>query len=234
MSKAEDPGVLVPGPDDARLRAVLAQLDAMHRWRGSVWQPGADPFEIIVGAILVQNTAWTNVERALDQLRAAGVLRLEAMNVLPAEELEALIRPSGQYRQKARKLRAFLDLAGAHGGLRELLALPKDELRTALLGTWGIGPETADCIVLYASKQPSFVVDAYTKRVFSRLGLGPGEDAAYGSWKHFFEAALPSDAEAWAAYHALLVLHAKHLCRKRAPLCGGCSLRGVCPGAFGR
>ena len=106
------------------LLPIHAQLEAMHAWRGWVWQPGTDPFEIVVGAILVQNTAWTNVERALANLRAAAALSFEAMDALGAEELEQLVYPSGQFRQKARKLRAFLDLAKAHGGFDGLIALP--------------------------------------------------------------------------------------------------------------
>ena len=220
-------------PDDAvvpleALLGVYAELEAMHAWRGWVWRADAAPFEIIVGAILVQNTAWTNVERALANLRAAGTLDVEAMRALPRENLEVLIRPSGQYRQKARKLRAFLDLVEVQDGLLALLEVPPRRLRELLLGTWGIGPETADCIVLYAARQPSFVTDAYTKRVFSRLGLGPGEGATYAAWQTFFKSTLTADARLWAAYHALIVLHAKHLCRKRAPLCGECTLAARC------
>ena len=214
------------------LLAIHAELEAMHAWRGWVWQQGADPFEIVVGAILVQNTAWTNVERALANLRAAGALGFEAMDALSAEELEQLVYPSGQFRQKARKLRAFLDIAKAHGGLDGLFALPGPVLRETLLATWGIGPETADCVVLFAAGQPSFVIDTYTKRIFSRLGAGPGEAASYAAWQGYFESNLPRDTELWAAYHALIVLHAKHLCRKREPLCNDCTLATRC--AFAR
>jgi endonuclease III related protein len=159
------------------------------------------------------------------------------MSRLGMEELEALVRPSGQYRQKARKLRAFVDLLEARGGLEGVLSLPAEELRKALLGTWGIGEETADCMVVYAAKSPAFVVDAYTKRLFGRLGLGPGEEAGYGAWQRYFvegvsaEEGVPADAvEFWGRYHALIVLHSKYVCLKRSPRCEGCGLRGLCPG----
>lgn len=218
-----------------RLLEVYGSLETMHAWRGWHWWPDADPFEVIVGAILVQNTAWTNVERALSRLREADVLAPAAMAALADSTLEELVRPSGQYRQKARKLRAFLALSEASGGLDQLLALPPDELRRVLLATWGIGPETADCVVVYAARQPAFVVDAYTARVFSRLGLGPGETAGYDAWQALFTTHLEPDRDFWARYHALVVMHAKHLCRKSRPLCSECSLRDVClwPGAAG-
>lgn len=216
--------------DDARpgLLAIYSDLEAMHAWRGWHWWPDADPFEVIVGAILVQNTSWTNVERALDRLRPAGALAPGVMAQLSDAELEELIRPSGQYRQKAKKLRAFLRLADEHGGLDALLALPPLELRRVLLATWGIGEETADAVVVYASRQPAFVIDAYTKRIFSRLGLGPGPTAPYGEWQRYFISEVPEDRDVWARYHALIVMHAKHLCRKLRPVCGECSLALHC------
>lgn len=218
--------------DRAGLLAIYRRLDRMHAWRGWHWWPDAEPFEVIVGAILVQNTAWANVERALDALRAASVLDPGTMDGLEQSQLEALVRPSGQYRQKARKLRALLETAREAGSVRTLLELPPAELRARLLATWGIGEETADCIVLYAAHRPSFVIDAYTQRLFTRLGLGPGSPG-YGSWKAYFEGALdePDDGarrELWARYHALVVLHCKHLCLKRAPRCGDCELAPTC------
>ncbi|GAB4330032.1 MAG: endonuclease [Dehalococcoidia bacterium] len=209
-------------------------LDAMHGNRHWHWWPDGDPFEVIVGAILVQNTAWTNVEHALARLRAASALNPRTMAALPVGQLEALIRPSGQYRQKARKLRAFLDLVAEHGTLGALLALPSDTLRERLLATWGIGEETADVIVLYAARRPSFVIDAYTRRLFARLALGPGPGEPYEAWKRHFERHLPRDRDLWARYHALIVLHNKHLCRKRAPRCGECALSQWCPAAVPR
>jgi endonuclease-3 related protein len=216
---------------------VYAALDRMHAWRGWHWWPDADPFEVCVGAILVQNTMWTNVERALDRLRAARALDPVAMSALPQAELEEMVRPSGQYRQKARKLRAFLDLAESHGGLEPLLAVERGALRERLLATWGIGRETADCIVCYAARQPALAIDAYTMRLFSRLGMGPGS-VVYDEWQSWMlerlererlQAAHPEPPrDLYARYHALIVMHCKHLCQKRAPLCRECELRDRC------
>lgn len=206
----------------------------MHAWRGWHWWPDADPFEVTVGCILVQNTAWTNVEHALQRLRAANALSAAVMDTLSDNELEELVRPSGQYRQKTRKLRAFLDLARKRGGFESLLATPANELRPLLLGTFGIGPETADAIICYAARQPAFVIDAYTMRIFGRLGIGPMKSSDYHEWQRFFLEGL-GDAhdgdprDQFARYHALVVLHAKHFCRKRAPRCGDCSLAAWCP-----
>jgi endonuclease III related protein len=214
--------------DASRLLALYEQLDEMHTWRGWHWWPDAPPFEVIVGAILVQRTTWTNVEKALAVLRQRGALDFAAMDALPHEELEQLVRHSGQFRQKARKLRAFIDLANRHGSLDALLNLPAVELREELLSTWGIGPETADCIVLYAAKQPAFVIDAYTIRISSRLGFGPAHTNSYDTWQRFYVDKLPRDTELWARFHALLTLHAKHLCVARNPRCGECALASQC------
>lgn len=219
-------------PDLTRRRAVLldvfATLEAMHGQRDWHWWPGADPFEVAVGSILVQNTAWKNVVHALDNLRAAGVLSPAAMAALSLDELETLVRPSGQFRQKARKLQAFLALAAENGGFEALMALPPADLRAALLGTWGIGPETADCIVTYSAEGAAFVIDAYTIRTFSRLGLGP-EGSDYATWQRWFTESLGPDHAAAARDHALIVLHCKHICGKLRPLCGECALLPRCP-----
>ena len=203
----------------------------MHGAEQWHWTEESDPFEIAVGAILVQRTTWTNAERAVDRLRAAGVLDPVALEALSDEAIESLIRPSGQYRTKARKLRAFLDLIAANGSFAALLALPLPGLRERLLGTWGIGEETADAIALYAALQPTFVIDAYTRRLFGRLEVGPDSEAPYREWQQFLAAALPGDWRRWARAHALIVLHAKHLCRSRRPRCGECWLQPRCPGS---
>lgn len=218
-------------PGTAAIMRVYGELESMHAWRGWHWWPDADPFEVIVGSILVQNTNWVNVERAIANLKAAAALSPEAMDALTDEALAGLIRSSGQYRQKTKKLRAFLALATSQGGLASLLSLPAAELRTTVLSTWGIGEETADCIVVYASRQPAFPIDAYTRRIFARLGMGPSPTASYGHWQHYFTADLPEDRDHWARYHALIVMHAKHLCRKQRPLCAECALLPRCPGA---
>ena len=213
------------------LAALAADLERMHGWREWHWWPDADPFEVIVGAILVQNTMWSNVERALDLLRAADVLEPSRMAALSNDELEALVRPSGQFRQKAKKLRAFLALAASHGGLGRLLALPPDELRAVLLGTWGIGKETADCIVLYAAREPAVIADAYLIRVLSRMGIGPAGSTSYDQWQRFVRERSDRDRDRSARFHAEIVLHCKFFCRKRMPKCGECLLLPRCPGS---
>lgn len=222
-----------------QLSQLYIELERMHAWRGWHWWPDADRFEVIVGSILVQNTMWANVERAIALLKAAGALSPSTMLALSIEELETLVRPSGQYRQKAMKLRAFLETVEAHGGLEALLSLPASELRPVLLATWGIGPETADCIIVYAARQPALVIDAYTQRLFARLGLGPGTTTDYDAWQGWFLANLagvsPRDGESrrdfLARYHALIVMHCKHLCLKARPRCGDCRLFEQCPGS---
>lgn len=200
----------------------------MHGAEPWHWTADSDPFEVAVGAILVQHTAWTNAERALDRLREAGALHPATLAALPDAAIEELVRPSGQYRTKARKLRAFLDLIADHGSLAALLALPAPALRERLLATWGIGEETADVIALYAAGQPALVVDAYTRRLFARVGLGPPPDASYGDWQAFLAGQLPGDAPALARFHALVVLHARRLCLARRPRCGDCELASTC------
>lgn len=161
-----------------RLLDVYARLLAAYGPQG--WWPGSgDPFEIVVGAVLTQSVAWVNVEKALENLRAAGALSPAGVHVLPDEYLAALLRPSGYYTVKARRLRAVVQVVMEEfgGDLRRLLALPLPALRAKLLGTYGIGQETADDIIVYAAGQPSFVVDAYTVRLFTRLGLGPPSPA---------------------------------------------------------
>jgi endonuclease-3 related protein len=225
--------------DRAAVLAVYKELESMHAWRGWHWWPDADPFEVAVGCILVQNTMWTNVERAVERLVAAAALTPEGMCGLSQEQLEELIRPSGQYRQKALKLRAFLALAERHGGFEGLMALEPVLLRSELLATWGIGPETADAMLCYAARQPAFAVDAYTMRLFGRLPLGPVESKDYYTWQRWMMGALADAApDGWAErdlmarFHALIVMHCKHLCLKNRPKCGECSLVARCE--FGR
>ena len=215
-----------------RVRDVYERLVERYGPRG--WWPADGPFEVIVGAILTQRTAWTNVEKALANLKQAGALSPAAMRALSVAELAELIRPSGFYRSKARKLLAFLGRldAGFEGDLERLLAAPREELRRALLATHGIGAETADVILVYAARQPFFVVDAYTRRTFSRLGFRPGRDT-YDAWQRLFEESLPRDAALFGEYHALIVEHAKDACRAE-PLCDRCALAEVCETGLGR
>ena len=222
MAPVQNP---VPAP---AVPDILAALERMHGEEHWHWTPATDPFEVALGALLVQRTSWTNAERAIDRLRDADVLDPERLAALPDEAIEELVRPSGQYRTKARKLRAFLDLVARHGSLRALLALPPEALREHLLATWGIGPETADVILLYAAGYPAVVVDTYTRRLFARLAAGPSPDAPYAAWQAFLAAGLPADAPALARFHALVVLHGKRLCLARRPRCGDCDLVSRC------
>jgi len=192
------------------------------------WWPAGSPFEVVVGAILTQSAAWVNVEKAIENLRAAGILSPQGLLNVGLDELARLIYPAGYYNAKARKLKAFLEmLFDRHGGeLDALLGLPLPELRQQLLATHGIGQETADSIILYAAEKLSFVIDAYTRRAFSRLGLVPARDS-YASWQAMFTDALPADVQLFNEYHALIDRHAKPVCRK-VPLCRQCCLREIC------
>lgn len=207
------------------LREIYRRLYRAYGPQG--WWPGDTPFEVMVGAVLTQATAWRNVERAIARLKAAGALSPEAMARLPQPELEELIRPAGFYRQKARRLRALVELIQADGGVERLLSLPQGELRQELLSLPGLGPETADSIVLYAAGYPRFVVDAYTRRILHRLGLLPKREMPYEEVQALFEENLPPDPDLYGEYHALLVRHAKEHCRAR-PRCTGCPLSDLC------
>ncbi len=202
---------------------LLAQYGQRH------WWPGETPFEVCVGAILTQNTNWGNVERAIANLKEAGRLSPPGIAQLPPDELAALIRPAGYFNVKAGRLQAFVAfiLQAADGDLDRLFLRNWPALRDMLLAVRGIGPETADSILLYAGNQPSFVVDAYTRRIFNRLGL-VDETIAYEPLRAFFMGHLPADAQLYNEYHALLVEHGKQACRTR-PRCTGCCLATLCP-----
>lgn len=192
------------------------------------WWPAESPFEVCVGAILVQNTTWMQTERAVARLKAAGMLSPGAILALPQGELEELVRPSGTYRQKARRLVAFCDHLFAHwgGDLAAMFAQPTTAVRAELLGIWGIGEETADSISLFAAHKPAFIVDAYTTRITRRLGLVP-EDATRAMVCTALAPALPDDAAGMRELHAHFVTHAKTWCRA-VPRCGGCPLATRC------
>lgn len=192
------------------------------------WWPAEDAFEVIVGAILTQSAAWTNVEKAMANLKAARALTPQALLAIPVEELSTLIHACGYYNAKGRKLKAFVErLHSCYGGdLRRLLDEDVTSLRQWLLGAHGIGEETADSIILYAAGKPVFVVDAYTRRILRRLGLAPASDS-YGAFQAVFMESLPRDAARYNEYHALLVRHGKEACRV-TPRCPDCCLRPVC------
>jgi endonuclease-3 related protein len=190
------------------------------------WWPGETPFEVAVGAILTQNTNWTNVARAIAVLKEQDVLEPQALHDLPEEELARLIRPAGYYNIKARRLKNFLDFLGNHYGnsMAVMAADNLESLRPALLTVKGIGPETADSILLYALSKPTFVVDAYTFRILSRHGLIP-ETYAYEELRQLFMEHLPAEVPLFQEYHALLVRLGKAWCRPR-PQCDACPIQG--------
>jgi endonuclease-3 related protein len=197
------------------------------------WWPAQTPFEVVVGAILTQNTAWRNVEYAIANLKAAAALTPAALAGIDRGELENLIRPAGFFRQKAERLQLFArHLLSRYGGdLAAMLSGSMQAVRVELLACKGVGPETADSILLYAGDRPSFVVDAYTRRLFTRLGLLGGSEE-YEAIRALFMDNLPPDTDLFNEYHALIVEECKIFCRKRAPLCPACPLLADCP--FGR
>ncbi len=211
---------------EARLLKVYRLL--YHAYGPRHWWPGDTPFEIIVGAILTQSAAWGNVEKAIRNLKEAGALSPQAIRRLPDDELARLVFPSGYYNAKAAKLKAFVrHMEQYDDDLDRLFAQDVQPLRRELLGIYGIGEETADSIILYAAGQPSFVIDAYTRRIVARLGIAPRVNT-YLSYQALFAGHLAADADLFNEYHALLVDLGKRVCRKR-PLCSGCPLLEVCP-----
>jgi endonuclease-3 related protein len=213
--------------EPAALRRVYATL--FDAFGPQAWWPAETAFEVMVGAILTQNTAWTNVERALRHLQARIPLSAEAILGLAPSELAEAIRPSGYFNVKAERLRAFCSHYVAAGGQAALQGLSTAELRDWLLAIKGVGRETADDILLYAFDRPVFVVDAYTRRIFERLGL-LGSAVDYESIRLAFERALGPDVALFKEYHALIVSQGKDICRAR-PRCGGCVLRQSCASA---
>ncbi len=217
-------------PRAAALPEYYRALERAYGPQG--WWPGRSQFEVIVGAILTQNVAWSNVEKALRALRTSGLLEAGRMGTTPTERIARLIRPAGFYRQKARTLRAFLtDVADATGGnLERYLRLPLRALRSRLLAVRGIGPETADAILLYAAGRRVFVVDAYTRRVLARHRLIRG-DEPYEEVRRLLEGSLPHSVRVYNEGHALLVRVAREHCRKGTALCSGCPLEAHLPQA---
>lgn len=192
------------------------------------WWPGDSAFEIMVGAVLTQNTAWTNVERAIANLKQADALSAQAIVSAHPKRLAMWLKPSGYFNVKARRLRAFCVWYLAQGGFDALAQRDTATLRAQLLAVHGVGPETADDILLYAFGRPVFVIDAYTRRIFSRLGFVRG-DESYEDLRAHFERALAPDVALYNEYHALIVVHGKDYCRPR-PRCTDCVLRTGCGG----
>jgi endonuclease-3 related protein len=214
------------GPQPTRRRLLAAFDDLLACYGPQHWWPGDSPFEIMVGAILTQNTAWSNVEKAIANL--SGRNRLDPLAIVAArrDHLARWLRPSGYFNVKAERLRNFCRWyvrAGGHDGLKRL---GTGRLRPALLGVNGIGRETADDMLLYAFGRPVFVIDAYTRRLFSRLGLCRG-DEDYDSLRLAIEQRLGPDVALYNEFHALIVMHGKDTCRAR-PRCDACALRPRC------
>lgn len=202
---------------------LLAQFGPQH------WWPGETPLEVMAGAVLVQNTAWKNVEQAIANLRHADLLDAQRLHAMPTEELSELIRPAGYFRLKARRLQNLMELVVTQydGSLDAMFSMGQHPLREQLLSVRGVGPETADSILLYAARMPAFVVDTYTARVLKRHGWIEGE-AGYYDIQDLFERSLEEDVPMFNEYHALLVRVGKDFCRKR-PKCESCPLFDVLP-----
>jgi endonuclease-3 related protein len=206
--------------------SIYARLRAARGHAG--WWPGATPFEVCLGAILTQNTSWSNVDKALGALRKRGRLSYEALRQCGPARIAPMIRSSGTFNVKARRVAAFLAFLGREygGRVQAMAAEDPQALRRKLLSVNGIGRETADSIALYAAGLPLFVVDAYTRRIFTRLGILTG-DEDYDEIQRLFMDRLPQDPALYNDYHAQIVLHGKDVCRT-APRCGACVLQDVC------
>jgi endonuclease-3 related protein len=213
---------------DPRRRIAGAYETLLAAYGPQSWWPSEGPFETMVGAVLTQHASWRNAERAIDALRARGLLRPEAVVDAPATTLTRAVRHAGSYRRKSETIRALArEIAARPGGLDGLLAMEPDALRNLLLGVRGVGPETADAMVLYAARRPSFVVDAYTFRFAERHGLVE-TGASYDRVQALFESALPCEADVYGECHALIVRLGKERCRP-TPRCAGCPLEGDLP-----
>jgi endonuclease III related protein len=210
-------------------KRLISVYDRLYRAFGPQhWWPADSALEIIIGAILTQNTAWTNVEKAIANLKESAAIDIGQILHMTGDELAALIRPSGYYNQKAARLQDVLGYIDHNygGDLDRLFDQPLAELREELLALKGIGPETADSIILYAALKPVFVVDTYTRRIFSRLGLVES-DIDYEPLRAFFEDNLPPDLGLYNEYHGLIVRLGNRHCRKR-PNCQGCPVSRSC------
>lgn len=210
-----------------RLQGVYRKLTQAYGTQQ--WWPADSPFEVMVGAILTQNTAWINVQQAIDNLKTEHHLDAQAIADAHPARLARLLRPSGYFNVKSKRLRNFCRWYLRAGGEPALRRVETDQLRRSLLAVNGIGPETADDILLYAFERPVFVIDAYTRRILARIGLIDGEER-YDVLRLEIESALGADAVLFNEYHALLVRHGKDVCRKNRPRCTECCLAACCAG----
>lgn len=193
------------------------------------WWPGDGPFEMFVGAILTQQTTWKNVEKAILNLKRANALSIEKIARMSLPRLQQLVRPSGYYRQKAKRLRNLCrTILKEHSNFNNMLKLDSGNLRRILLSYNGIGRETADSIILYAAHKPVFVIDAYTKRAMHRIDPRIGEDIDYDRLRNYFEGRLDGDVKLYKDFHAQFVELGKNYCLKNNPICSDCPLKGIC------
>ena len=199
-----------------------------HAFGPQSWWPGDTPFEVAVGAILTQNTNWGNVEKAIFNLKKQGVLSAKAIHEMPLDDLALLIKPAGYFNIKAKRLKSFIDflMNDFHGSMKKMKTGDMYSLRDKLLNVNGIGPETADSILLYALEKPVFVIDAYTKRVLSRHDIME-HDRPYEDFQELFHSSLQTDVQLFNEYHALFVKVGKTFCKRRGPLCEKCPLHGL-------
>jgi len=206
---------------------IYYRLDRHFGPRG--WWPAETPFEVCVGAILTQNVAWSNVVKAINGLKEVDLLSTGAIYRSPSGTIAPIIRPTRYFNQKTLKLKDFCSLVVEqyNDDIDLLLALPAGQLRKKLLGVRGIGKETADSIILYAAGQPVFVVDSYTQRIFSRLGI-VSPDEGYDRLQEFFTRYLPQDVQLFNQYHALIDGAGNRYCSATSPRCGECPLAGLC------
>jgi len=209
-----------------RFKHIYELLDAHHGPQN--WWPADTSFEVMVGAVLVQNTAWKNASTAIATLKEADLMSPSAILQIPVDKLASYIVSSGYFNIKAKRLRTLCTWVDARGGINRLKQQPLSTLRKDLLAVHGIGPETADDILLYALGKPVFVIDAYTRRLFSRLGLLQADDS-YEIMRMRFEEALNTNEGLYNQYHALIVVHGKNICKKQ-PMCEICCLSELCDG----
>lgn len=210
---------------DRKLLTIYDKLLESYGPQG--WWPAKTRFEVIVGAILTQNTSWKNVEAVISDLEERDLIDPKALDGIEVKGLAQLIRKTGYFNQKAKKIRAFLDYFRKYSfDLDTMMRADKDKLRAELLGVWGIGPETADAILLYALDKPVFVVDAYTRRAFSRMGIVDSK-ISYEDLRAFFEQRLPPDLEFFREFHALIDELAKRECKPK-PQCKDCPVSTMC------
>lgn len=220
-------------PTRSQLGAVYRALLELHghqQWWPTALEDGLDArLEICLGAILTQNTSWRGAAAALENLQQAGALDAEVILAMPTDVLAELVRPSGYFNVKARKLQSFCgEVVEGYGDIDQFLDADADELRQRLLAVWGVGPETADAITLYAAREPTFVVDAYAYRLFERLDLAPGP-RKYDVYREFFLEKIGPDVEQLNEWHALIVRHGQQVCRRSNPRCEECPLLKRCP-----